>query len=85
MFDLTDEAGLLAASERQDAAYQKKIAYRCYKRMFDIGMAVLLIPALMRSGVHFWVALAAGCVLTVALYFAMLQLGPRIGLGFLRR
>ena len=45
----------------------------------------LLIPALMRSGVHFWFALAAGCALTVALYFAMLQFGPRIGLGFLRQ
>jgi hypothetical protein len=40
----------------------------------------LVIPALLRSGVNFWVALAAGCVLTVLLYLAMMQLGPRVGL-----
>ena len=40
----------------------------------------LLIPALLRHGVNFWIALALGCVLTVALYAGMVQLGPRIGL-----
>lgn len=40
----------------------------------------LLIPALLRNGVNFWIALAAGCVLTVALYLAMMQIGPRFGL-----
>src|SRR5688572_13592794 len=40
----------------------------------------LLIPALLRSGMSFWIALAAGCVLTVALYLAMMHLGPRLGL-----
>jgi hypothetical protein len=40
----------------------------------------LLIPALMRHGVGFWAALIAGCVLTIALYLAMLALAPRIGL-----
>ena len=40
----------------------------------------LLIPALLRSGVGFWLALAAGCVLTVTLYLAMMQMGPRFGL-----
>lgn len=40
----------------------------------------LVIPALLRGGVNFWVALAAGCVLTVALYLAMMQIGPRCGL-----
>jgi hypothetical protein len=34
----------------------------------------------MRRGVSFWPALAAGCVLTVALYVGMTALGPRIGL-----
>jgi hypothetical protein len=40
----------------------------------------LLIPAMLRSGFSFWVALAAGCVLTVALYSLMLWVGPRFGL-----
>jgi hypothetical protein len=30
--------------------------------------------------VNFWLALAGGCVLTVVLYLAMMQLGPRVGL-----
>ena len=40
----------------------------------------LLIPALLRSGASFWLALAAGCVLTVALYLLMMHFGPRLGL-----
>ncbi len=40
----------------------------------------LLIPALMKRGVPFWVALAAGCLMTIALYFAMTRVGPRFGL-----
>jgi hypothetical protein len=40
----------------------------------------LAIPVLLRAGVNFWIALAAGCVLTVMLYLLMMQLGPRAGL-----
>lgn len=40
----------------------------------------LLIPALLRGGVNFWVALALGCALTVALYLMMVWAGPRFGL-----
>lgn len=40
----------------------------------------LLIPALLRGGFGFWTALAAGCVLTIALYLLMMQVGPRFGL-----
>ncbi|AXU18821.1 hypothetical protein C7W88_06855 [Novosphingobium sp. THN1] len=40
----------------------------------------LVIPALLRHGVSFWIALAAGCLLTVLLYLAMMQLAPRFGL-----
>ena len=39
----------------------------------------LIIPLLMRGGVHFYLALAIGCAVTVALYLAMLQFGPRLG------
>ena len=40
----------------------------------------LVIPMLLRSGANFWLALAIGCALTVGLYLAMMQLGPRFGL-----
>ena len=40
----------------------------------------LLIPALLRHGVSFWLALLAGCALTVALYLSMMHVGPRFGL-----
>jgi hypothetical protein len=37
----------------------------------------LLIPALLRQGVGFWPALAAGCVLTIGLYLGMVHWGCR--------
>ena len=40
----------------------------------------LLIPWLMRSGVGFWLALAAGCALTIVLYLLMAHFGPRLGI-----
>ena len=40
----------------------------------------LLIPALLRRGLPFWGALAAGCGLTLALYAAMAWAAPRVGL-----
>jgi hypothetical protein len=40
----------------------------------------LLIPWLLRGGYSFWLALLAGCALTVALYLAMAHFGPRLGI-----
>jgi hypothetical protein len=40
----------------------------------------LLIPALLRGGANFWLALGLGCALTVALYLLMMHFGPRLGL-----
>ena len=40
----------------------------------------LLMPALLRRGVAFWPALGIGCATTIALYFLMLFIGPRLGL-----
>ncbi len=40
----------------------------------------LLIPALLRSGLRFWLALTLGCMLTIVLYSAMTLLAPRFGL-----
>ena len=42
----------------------------------------LLIPWVLRHGYGFWIALLAGCVLTVALYLLMVQFGPRLGIRF---
>jgi hypothetical protein len=39
----------------------------------------LVIPAMLRNGVGFWAALVAGCALTIALYLAMVFVGPRVG------
>ncbi|HYJ53049.1 MAG TPA: DUF3147 family protein [Allosphingosinicella sp.] len=40
----------------------------------------LLMPWLLRQGYSFWVALAVGCVLTVALYGIVTLIGPRLGI-----
>ena len=40
----------------------------------------LAVPAILRHGTSFWVALLAGCALTVLLYLLMAQIGPRFGL-----
>jgi len=40
----------------------------------------LLIPWLLRTGIGFWPALIAGCLLTVALYLAMMWAAPRFGI-----
>jgi hypothetical protein len=40
----------------------------------------LLIPYLLRTGTPFWLSLTAGCALTMALYSAMVWVGPRLGI-----
>src|SRR5687768_7249458 len=40
----------------------------------------LVIPFMLRQGASFWVALAAGCALTMALYLGMTFAAPRFGL-----
>ncbi|WP_010185818.1 DUF3147 family protein [Sphingomonas sp. PAMC 26605] len=40
----------------------------------------LVIPALLRAGVGFWPALGLGCALTIALYWGLLALAPRLGI-----
>lgn len=41
----------------------------------------LAFPAMLRAGVGFWPALAASCVLTMALYALTIWLLPRIGIS----
>jgi hypothetical protein len=40
----------------------------------------LVVPAMLRHGVGFWTALAAGCLLTIGLYLVTLWLLPRVGI-----
>lgn len=40
----------------------------------------LALPALLRAGVNFWLALLLACALTIGLYLAMAALAPRFGL-----
>jgi hypothetical protein len=40
----------------------------------------LLIPAMLRQGASFWLALAAGCTVTILLYLAVTLIGARFGL-----
>ena len=39
----------------------------------------VLIPAVMKRGIEFWPALAAGCVLTMVLYAWMVWAAPKFG------
>ena len=41
----------------------------------------LAIPALLRAGAPFWMALTLGCALTVTLYLVMVALAPRLGIA----
>jgi hypothetical protein len=40
----------------------------------------LAVPWMLRHGTGFWLALALGCMLTVALYFVLVLIGGRFGL-----
>ena len=40
----------------------------------------LVLPAMLRAGIGFWLALLLACALTVLLYLAMIWIGPRLGL-----
>jgi len=40
----------------------------------------LLVPVMIRQGLPFWLALTAGCALTIALYSGTTIVGPKLGL-----
>jgi len=42
----------------------------------------LVLPALLRHGMGFWIALPAVCLLTVALYGLMIWALPKLGVSF---
>jgi hypothetical protein len=66
--------------DRPDAANMADHAQATFWFVLPSLPMFLLIPAMLRNGVGFWVSLAAGCALTIALYSVMLWAGPRFGL-----
>ena len=66
--------------QRPDAANMAAHSQATFWYVLPSLPMFLLIPALLNRGVSFWLALGAGCVLTVLLYLAMIHMGPRLGL-----
>ncbi|MGN6422683.1 MAG: DUF3147 family protein [Asticcacaulis sp.] len=66
--------------DRPDAANMAAHAEATFWYVLPSLPMFLLIPLLLRKGVGFYPSLLAGCGLTVALYLAMMALGPRLGL-----
>ena len=66
--------------QKPDAANMAAHAQATFWYVLPSLPMFLLIPALLNRGVSFWIALGAGCALTVLLYLAMMHLGPRFGL-----
>ena len=66
--------------DRPDAANMAAHAEATFWFVLPSLPMFLLIPGLLRQGLSFWAALAAGCVLTIALYSLMLWAGPKFGL-----
>lgn len=71
---------ILLWRERPDAENMAVHAEATFWYVLPSLPMFLVIPRLLRSGLPFWTALMAGCALTVALYLAMMQVGPRLGL-----
>ena len=66
--------------DRPDAANMAAHAQATFWFVLPSLPMFLLIPALLRNGFSFWVALALGCLLTILLYSLMVWIGPRFGL-----
>ncbi len=67
-------------NEKPDAANMAAHAQATFWYVLPSLPMFLAIPAMLRAGVPFYLALALGCALTVVLYLAMTALAPRIGL-----
>ncbi|MGI4880603.1 MAG: DUF3147 family protein [Janthinobacterium lividum] len=66
--------------EKPDAANMAAHSQATFWYVLPSLPMFLLIPVLLRSGAPFWLALVAGCALTVALYVAMTWAAPRLGI-----
>jgi len=71
---------MLLWRERPDAENMAIHAQATFWYVLPSLPMFLAIPAMLRSGAGFWLALALGCSLTIALYLLMMHLGPRFGL-----
>ncbi len=65
---------------RPDAANMARHAEATFWYVLPSLPMFLLIPVLLRQGLHFWLALTIGCALTVLLYLLMTAIGPRFGI-----
>jgi hypothetical protein len=66
--------------DRPDAANMASHAEATFWFVLPSLPMFLLIAALLRNGVNFWVALLLGSALTLALYMLMVWLAPRVGI-----
>ena len=66
--------------DRPDAANMAAHAEATFWFVLPSLPMFLLIPYMLRHGQSFWLSLAAGCVLTIALYSLMIWIGPRLGM-----
>lgn len=67
--------------DKPDAANMAHHAQATFWYVLPSLPMFLLIPTLLTRGVSFWLALAAGCALTILLYWLMATFGPRFGLA----
>ena len=65
--------------DRPDAANMADHAQATFWYVLPSLPMFLLIPLLLRRGAPFWLALAAGCGVTILLYVALTALAPRLG------
>jgi len=69
-------------NEKPDAANMAAHAQATFWFVLPSLPMFLAIPAMLRAGLNFYVALLLGCVLTILLYLGMIALGPRLGIRF---
>ena len=69
-------------NEKPDAANMAAHAQATFWFVLPSLPMFLVIPAMLRAGLNFYVALLLGCVLTVLLYLGMIALAPRLGIRF---
>ena len=67
-------------NEKPDASNMADHAQATFWFVLPSLPMFLAIPAMLRAGFNFYVALALGCLLTIALYLGMIALGPRLGI-----
>lgn len=71
---------ILLWRERPDAENMAVHAAATFWYVLPSLPMFLLIPALLRSGMSFWLALLLGCLLTVVLYALLAVVAPRFGI-----